>query len=91
MYRKVFLLTAIVLIASTAATAQTKTKPAEEVTEEVDGVFELVGYLGKKVFDEVGNQMDFDESDEDEKKTEPEIKRVRIKLGPIKIERIDRK
>ena len=63
----------------------------ETETEEVNGVFEMFGYLGKKLAKEVGNRMNLEEDEEetDEKKEET-YKRVKIKIGPIKIERLDR-
>lgn len=58
--------------------------------EEVDGVFEFASYLGKKFANEVGNRLNLKESEEGEAEEE-QVKRVRIKLGPIKIERIEKK
>jgi hypothetical protein len=56
-----------------------------EMTEEVDGLMEFAGFLGKKLIDSVSSQ--FEDEQPEEKKS---IKRVRIKLGPIKIERIEK-
>ncbi len=61
-------------------------KEVIESTEDVDGLLAFAGYLGKKLYDEVSDQ--FDEEQPEEK---AEIKRVRIKLGPIKIERIEKR
>jgi len=61
-------------------------KASVESTEEVDGLLAFAGYLGKKLYDGVSNEL----SDEPSKQTN-EIKRVRIKLGPIKIERIEKR
>jgi hypothetical protein len=58
----------------------------EMETEEVDGVFELAGYLGKKLVEEVGNRIESGESKEEKNQ---KAKRVSIKIGPIKIERIE--
>ncbi|MCZ4407171.1 hypothetical protein O3Q51_00015 [Cryomorphaceae bacterium 1068] len=57
-----------------------------ESTEEVDGLLAFAGYLGKKLYDGLSDQ--FDEEQPEEK---AEVKRVRIKLGPIKIERIEKR
>jgi hypothetical protein len=57
-----------------------------ESTEEVDGLVAFAGYLGKKLYDGVSSQ--FEEDTPEEKSG---IKRVRIKLGPIKIERIEKR
>ena len=59
---------------------------AVESTQEVDGLIEFAGFIGKKFFDSVRSQ--FDEEKTEEKET---INRIRIKLGPIKIERIEKK
>lgn len=74
--------------AQNSASTDTTTvkKQPSEVTEEVDGLFAFAGYLGKKIYNEVSDQ--FDEGEPGEK---AEIKRVRIKLGPIKIERIEKR
>jgi len=61
-------------------------KEVVESTEEVDGLVEFAGYLGKKLYDGVSSQFGEDKSGE-----KPEIKRIRIKLGPIKIERIEKR
>ncbi|HKK39625.1 MAG TPA: hypothetical protein VJ949_09430 [Cryomorphaceae bacterium] len=63
-----------------------KKEVADVATEEVDGLFAFAEYLGKKLYDEVSDQ--FDEAKPEEK---AEIKRVRIKLGPIKIERVEKR
>jgi len=57
-----------------------------ESTEEVDGLIAFAGFIGKRLYESVSSQ--FDEEKPEEKKT---INRVRIKLGPIKIERIEKK
>ncbi|MGB6035691.1 MAG: hypothetical protein WBG42_05450 [Cryomorphaceae bacterium] len=57
-----------------------------ETTEEVDGLLAFAGYLGKKLYDGVSNELS-DEPSQDSNG----IKRVRIKLGPIKIERIEKR
>jgi hypothetical protein len=46
----------------------------------------FAGYLGKKLYDGVSSQ--FEEDTPEEKSG---IKRVRIRLGPIKIERIEKR
>jgi len=61
-------------------------KEVVESTEEVDGLVEFAGYLGKKLYDGVSSQFGEDKPEE-----KPEIKRIRIKLGPIKIERIEKR
>lgn len=63
-----------------------KVTPDKEVTEEVDGIFAFAGYLGRKLVDEVSDQFD-----DDAPKPKEKVKRVRIKLGPIKIERIEKR
>jgi len=68
------------------------TEPKVVETEEVNGIFEFAGYLGKKLAKEVGNRMNLEESEEADKPEEKEeVKRVKIKIGPIKIERIEGK
>jgi len=57
-----------------------------ETVEEVDGIWELTGYLGKKLMTEMGNRMNLDESESQEK---ARTKRVKIKIGPFKIERVE--
>ena len=57
-----------------------------ESTEEVDGLLAFAGYLGKKLYDGVSDQFADEEAE-----GKAEIKRVRIKLGPIKIERIEKR
>jgi len=57
-----------------------------ETTEEIDGLLAFAGYLGKKLYGEVSEQFD-----EGEPEKKGEIKRVQIKLGPIKIERIEKR
>lgn len=58
--------------------------------EEVEGLFELVGYLGKKLSSEIGNRMNLETSSQSEVKSDAAYKRVKIKLGPIKLERIEK-
>ncbi|NEN23364.1 hypothetical protein G3O08_07610 [Cryomorpha ignava] len=66
---------------------KTITPKAETVVEEtIDGVWELTGYLGKKLMNEMGNRMNLGESNPSENK---KTKRVTIKVGPFKIERIE--
>jgi len=71
-------------------TAVNDSIPAQEeivqTTEEVDGLFAFAGYLSKKLYDGVSNELS-DEPSTESKRT----KRVRIKLGPIKIERIEKR
>lgn len=57
-----------------------------ETTEKVDGLLAFAGYLGKKLYDGVSSEF----SDEKPPKNN-EVKRVQIKLGPIKIERIEKR
>jgi hypothetical protein len=58
----------------------------EEETEEVNGILAFAGYLGKKAYEEISDQFI------DEKNAAPkQTRRVRIKLGPIKIERIEKR
>jgi hypothetical protein len=61
-------------------------KKSVESTEEVDGLLAFAGYLGKKLYDGVSNELSDEPSGESN-----EIKRVRIKLGPIKIERFEKR
>lgn len=61
-------------------------KEIVQPTEEVDGLLAFAGYLGKKLYDGVSNELS-DEPSTQSKGT----KRVRIKLGPIKIERIEKR
>ncbi len=68
-----------------APVIQPSTAPSETV-EEVDGIWELTGYLGKKLMDEMGNRMNLDESESQKKAN---VKRVKIKVGPFKFERIE--
>lgn len=77
----------------TAVNAQTgssadslKATPDTQATEEVDGIFAFAGYLGRKLVDEVSDQFD-----DEAPKPKEKVKRVRIKLGPIKIERIEKR
>lgn len=67
------------------ATSQPSTDQTETV-EKVDGLWELTTYLGKKLMNEMGNRMNLDESQNEEK---AKTKRVKIKIGPFKIERIE--
>ncbi|HKL03019.1 MAG TPA: hypothetical protein VJ911_05065 [Cryomorphaceae bacterium] len=58
--------------------------------EEVEGLFELVKYLGKKLSSEIGNRMNLETSSDGNSKIVAEYKKVKIKLGPIKLERIEK-
>ncbi|MFT6998452.1 MAG: hypothetical protein ACJAQ4_002213 [Cryomorphaceae bacterium] len=78
------------LISNAQDTSPSDTIPTQqeiaESTEEVDGLVAFAGYLGKKLYDGVTSQ--FEEDTPEEKSG---IKRVRIRLGPIKIERIEKR
>ena len=88
----------LLLSANVFAFGQTTNKPevppvksttpkADPIVEEtVDGVWELSGYLGKKLMNEMGNRMNLGES---KPKESIKTKRVTIKVGPFKIERIE--
>lgn len=60
-----------------------------ETVEEVDGFWELSGYLGKKLMNEMGNRMNLEETPTEKKAKELKTKRVKIKVGPFKFERIE--
>lgn len=60
-------------------------KVAEVDEEEIKTVWGLTTYLGKKLVDEMGNRMNLDESEPEEKR----VRKVKINLGPIKIERTE--
>lgn len=68
------------------AAKSTVPKTDQIVEETVDGVWELSGYLGKKLMNEMGNRMNLGES---KPKESIKTKRVTIKVGPFKIERIE--
>ncbi|GEM_PF-3440304 len=55
--------------------------------EEIDTIWGLAYYLGKKLANEMGNRMNLDES---EPQPKSHSKKVKINIGPINIERIER-
>ena len=57
-----------------------------EIVEEIDGVWELSGYLGNKLMDEMRNRLNLDES---KTKETTKTKRIKINIGPFKFERIE--
>lgn len=90
---RILVLSIFLLLCSASLNAQDsdsvavkKTEPQQEETEEVNGIFAFAGYLGKKAYEELSDQFS-DEKDTASKKT----KKVKIKLGPIKIERIEKR
>ena len=94
MHLRTFFITCFALLCSLLSKGQTTVPkdsiPAQkeivESTEEVDGLWAFAGYLGKKLYDGISNEMSNEPSKESN-----EIKKVRIKLGPIKIERIEKR
>ncbi|MCA1763729.1 MAG: hypothetical protein ABR574_07210 [Cryomorphaceae bacterium] len=75
---------------SDSASSAVKETENQYLEEDVEGFFELVGYLGKKLSSEIGNRMNLETSSKGEAKSDAEYKRVKIKLGPIKLERIEK-
>ncbi len=72
----------------TSQTPKVKQPLAEksEIVEEIDGVWELSGYLGNKLMDEMRNRLNLYDSKQNE---EIKTKRIKINIGPFKIERIE--
>ncbi len=68
--------------AAAAATAIRTPAPMKEET--VEGFWALTTYLGSKLASEVGNRMNLDESSGERK-----LVRVKIQVGPFKVERIE--
>ncbi len=75
---------------SDSASRAVKTTENQYQEEKVEGFIELVGYLGKKLSSEIGNRMNLETSSKGDAKSDAEYKRVKIKLGPIKLERIEK-
>jgi hypothetical protein len=71
--------------------AQEKLSPKEAapeiVEEEIKTIWGLTSYLGKKLAGEMGNRMNLDESEEQPRNR---VRKVKINLGPFKIERTER-
>ncbi len=62
-----------------------ETAPPNTVKEEtIEGFWAVSSYLGNKLVKEVGNRMNLDES-----KQEKALTRVKFKVGPFKVERIE--
>jgi hypothetical protein len=63
-----------------------KKKPNPQTeTEEIDGLINIAGYLGKKLIKDVGERLPFLESNESTKTR----KKIIMKVGPFRIERYE--
>ena len=96
MHRPIFLILILLSLLGTSGFAQTSSAQSDTIAkvsepvvveEEIKTIWGLTSYLGKKLAGEMGNRMNLDESEEQPKMR---VRKVKINIGPFKIERTER-